>query len=68
MSTTARASAVIPVPVERVWDAVRVFDFPARLISTVKEVELVDGAKPTEVGGVRILKWEDGSTVTQVSS
>jgi len=65
MSTTARASVVVPVPVEKVWDAVRVFDFPARLISTVAAAELVDGAKATEVGGIRHLKWADGSSVTQ---
>jgi len=65
MSTTARASVIVPVPVEKVWAAVRVFDFPSRLISTVASAELEDGARPTEVGAVRTLKWADGSSLTQ---
>jgi len=65
MATTARASVVIHVPIEKVWDAVRVFDFPSRLISTVKHTELLDGARPTEVGALRTLKWSEGETVTQ---
>eukprot|EP01087_Luapelamoeba_hula_P007623 TRINITY_DN185_c1_g1_i1.p2 TRINITY_DN185_c1_g1~~TRINITY_DN185_c1_g1_i1.p2 ORF type:complete len:147 (-),score=23.97 TRINITY_DN185_c1_g1_i1:86-526(-) len=65
MSTTARASAVIPLPVEKVWEAVRLFDFPKTLLTTIQSVELVDGGRPTEVGAVRVLKWSDGSTLTQ---
>jgi len=45
--------------------AVRGFDFPAHLISTVESAALLDGAHATEVGAFRLLKWKTGETVTQ---
>eukprot|EP01111_Echinosteliopsis_oligospora_P014443 TRINITY_DN5444_c0_g1_i1.p1 TRINITY_DN5444_c0_g1~~TRINITY_DN5444_c0_g1_i1.p1 ORF type:complete len:362 (+),score=70.09 TRINITY_DN5444_c0_g1_i1:144-1229(+) len=62
MSTRAYASAVIPVPLEKVWKALRDFSFPHTLKFTGIEscsLDSVDG-KQQHIGVCRILKWADG--------
>eukprot|EP01122_Echinamoeba_exundans_P015515 TRINITY_DN7391_c0_g1_i1.p1 TRINITY_DN7391_c0_g1~~TRINITY_DN7391_c0_g1_i1.p1 ORF type:complete len:168 (-),score=44.98 TRINITY_DN7391_c0_g1_i1:134-568(-) len=56
MATRATASAVIALPIEQVWKALREFDFPAKLISTVTGCELTEGSA-TSVGAVRKVSW-----------
>eukprot|EP01112_Ceratiomyxa_fruticulosa_P013912 TRINITY_DN3943_c0_g1_i1.p1 TRINITY_DN3943_c0_g1~~TRINITY_DN3943_c0_g1_i1.p1 ORF type:complete len:146 (-),score=35.26 TRINITY_DN3943_c0_g1_i1:718-1155(-) len=63
MSTHAKASAVIPLPIEKVWEQLRQFDFP-KLFSTIDKVEL-HGGSPVTLGVVRTLKWKTGETVSQ---
>lgn len=65
MATSARASVVVPVPIEKVWAAVRSFTFPATLISTIESAEMLDGAGPTAVGASRKLKWKSGEVQVQ---
>ena len=54
------ASGIIGANIEKVWAAVRSFDFPSKLLSSVKSCELLDGAGATSVGAVRKLTWEHG--------
>eukprot|EP00005_Dracoamoeba_jomungandri_P001058 CAMPEP_0174257002 /NCGR_PEP_ID=MMETSP0439-20130205/6178_1 /TAXON_ID=0 /ORGANISM="Stereomyxa ramosa, Strain Chinc5" /LENGTH=144 /DNA_ID=CAMNT_0015339883 /DNA_START=33 /DNA_END=467 /DNA_ORIENTATION=+ len=65
MSTTARASAVIPVDVDTVWAKIRAFDSIADLIDPIASAEMLDGGAPTEVGACRKLTWKSGETRTQ---
>jgi len=65
MATSAKASAVIPVPIEKVWAALRDFTFPARLFTTIDSATLEEGATPTSVGGVRVLRWKTGEIQKQ---
>jgi Polyketide cyclase / dehydrase and lipid transport len=61
MSTRAYASALIPLPANDVWKALRQFDFPSTLISTVEKVEL-SGGDATSVGALRTVTWKSGET------
>ena len=61
MSTRARASLIVNRPADEVWEAVRAFDFPSRLVSSVSAVSL-EGAGATDVGAVRKVTWVSGET------
>jgi len=65
MATRASASAVINVPVEKVWSEIRNFTFPEKLLEPVASVVLEDGAAPTQVGAVRLIKWKSGDSRRQ---
>jgi len=60
MSTRAFASAVIPAPVDKVWEVLRDFTSPGKLFSSVASVEMEDKAAPTTVGAVRKLTFKAG--------
>eukprot|EP01118_Nematostelium_gracile_P019867 TRINITY_DN93_c0_g1_i1.p1 TRINITY_DN93_c0_g1~~TRINITY_DN93_c0_g1_i1.p1 ORF type:complete len:146 (+),score=31.59 TRINITY_DN93_c0_g1_i1:316-753(+) len=62
MSTRAFASAVFPLPVEKVWAEIRNFTFPAKLIPTIESCTMEGNASPNTVGAVRVLKWKTGET------
>jgi hypothetical protein len=59
MSTRARASAVFPQPLERVWQSLRDFTFPTH-IDDVASVVVDDGESPFAVGAVRTVTWKSG--------
>eukprot|EP00727_Mastigamoeba_balamuthi_P005053 m51a1_g14546 hypothetical protein (147) ;mRNA; f:982420-983083 len=61
MATRARASAVFPVSIERVWAIVRHFDFPSHHINGISECHVTEGTATT-VGAVRTMKWQSGET------
>jgi len=61
MSTSVRASAVFPVPLERVWKELRDFSFPGKLLPTlIASVKIVEGHSAFEVGAIREIKWKSG--------
>jgi len=60
MSTRAFASAIIPLPIEKVWAVLRDFTFPKRLISGVESVEILEGKAGDSVGATRVMKWAAG--------
>ena len=60
LAVRAHASCVIPAPLRDVWAALRRFTWPAELLSFVAVCEMLDGAAPTEVGGVREMRWKTG--------
>jgi len=60
MATRAVASAVFPLPIETVWNALREFNFPSKFISTLESSSIEDNLPPTCVGAVRVLKWKTG--------
>ena len=62
MSTRSHASVHIALSAEKVWEAVRKFDFPGHLISSVASVEIEGAAAPTAVGAVRKVTWKTGET------
>jgi glutathione S-transferase len=59
MSTRAVASAVISLPIDRVWHVLRDFCAIKKLVHGIISCELEDG-KPQTVGVVRTMKWEGG--------
>jgi len=66
MATRAAASAVFPIPVEKVWSAVRDFTFPGKLLpSVIASAKIVQGASAFEVGAVREVKWKSGEVKKQ---
>jgi len=62
MSTRAVASAVFPLPIEVVWNNIRDFTFPARLIPTIESCTTEDHKSSDSVGAVRVTKWKSGET------
>jgi len=44
-------------PIYKVWEVLRDFTAPAKLFKTVESVRLEDGASPTQVGAVRVVKF-----------
>jgi carbon monoxide dehydrogenase subunit G len=62
MSTFARASTVVPAPLQTVWHALRDFTFPAKLIKDVESVTIDENLPPTTVGAIRTMKWKNGAT------
>eukprot|EP01116_Phalansterium_solitarium_P012024 TRINITY_DN27964_c0_g1_i1.p1 TRINITY_DN27964_c0_g1~~TRINITY_DN27964_c0_g1_i1.p1 ORF type:complete len:379 (-),score=115.75 TRINITY_DN27964_c0_g1_i1:407-1486(-) len=61
MATSVSASAVIPLPLLEVWDAVRDFLFPARLLqSIIESAVLEDGSTSSHVGVTRRMTWKTG--------
>lgn len=44
----------------KVWKALREFNFPAKLISTIDSSDIEDNLPPTCVGAIRVLKWKTG--------
>eukprot|EP01114_Cavostelium_apophysatum_P010230 TRINITY_DN2372_c0_g1_i1.p1 TRINITY_DN2372_c0_g1~~TRINITY_DN2372_c0_g1_i1.p1 ORF type:complete len:365 (-),score=72.12 TRINITY_DN2372_c0_g1_i1:52-1146(-) len=68
MATYVSVSAVIPLPLETVWNQLRDFTFPARLLaSTIASVELEDDSASdgrkrdgASVGIVRKVTWKSG--------
>jgi glutathione S-transferase len=60
MATSASASAVIPLPVHTVWNQLRDFTFPKRLLpSQILDVTCDDGSSQ-RIGVVRKMKWKTG--------
>eukprot|EP00745_Piridium_sociabile_P023601 TRINITY_DN36873_c0_g1_i1.p1 TRINITY_DN36873_c0_g1~~TRINITY_DN36873_c0_g1_i1.p1 ORF type:complete len:140 (+),score=6.95 TRINITY_DN36873_c0_g1_i1:45-464(+) len=57
MAMQTSHSIVVPVNADLAWKQLRSFDFPAKFFSTVKSVNLLDGASPTSVGGEREVIW-----------
>ncbi|KAH3759508.1 hypothetical protein Pelo_8679 [Pelomyxa schiedti] len=64
MATRVRASAVFPLPIDRVWAHVRDFTFPRTLIQGIEVCEMADGAAPTTVGAMRNMRWVSGEART----
>jgi len=64
MSTHAFASAVFPVPIEKVWIEIRDFTFPGKLISTIQSCGMEDKADCHTVGATRVMKWKSGESRT----
>eukprot|EP01115_Flamella_aegyptia_P014822 TRINITY_DN86_c0_g1_i1.p1 TRINITY_DN86_c0_g1~~TRINITY_DN86_c0_g1_i1.p1 ORF type:complete len:146 (+),score=45.14 TRINITY_DN86_c0_g1_i1:299-736(+) len=62
MSTRAVASAVFPLPIDRVWSHLRDFTFPGKLISTISECKIEDNKHPDQIGAVRLMKWKSGES------
>lgn len=62
MATRAVASAVFPLPIEKVWKELRDFTFPGKYFSTIQEAKMEDGVPPTTVGAIRTLVWKTGET------
>jgi saccharopine dehydrogenase-like NADP-dependent oxidoreductase len=61
MATQAHASSVFPFSIQTVWEQLRDFTFPARLLpSVVASTKLIQGASPLEVGAVREVVWKSG--------
>lgn len=57
----AESSAVVPCALADVWEVLRKFTWPARVLpQLVKEAEMEADARPTEVGAVRTLTWHSG--------
>eukprot|EP01118_Nematostelium_gracile_P003326 TRINITY_DN137_c0_g1_i1.p1 TRINITY_DN137_c0_g1~~TRINITY_DN137_c0_g1_i1.p1 ORF type:complete len:383 (+),score=87.74 TRINITY_DN137_c0_g1_i1:76-1149(+) len=65
MATSSVASAIIPLPIGVVWNAIKDFTFPAKLLkSQILSAELLDSAdgqsNHTRVGVIRDLTWKTG--------
>jgi hypothetical protein len=58
-STYQVESATFNLPVDKVWDAVKSFEFEKVFPSTVKSVKFTSGG-PTEVGSVFVVEFKDG--------
>lgn len=68
MSNSAKASLVIPIPIDTVWKHIRAFDFPKKLIpSQIKECKLLSEEgfepQPTTVGCIREIQWHDSEDI-----
>ncbi|KAK3242813.1 hypothetical protein CYMTET_47510 [Cymbomonas tetramitiformis] len=63
LAVRAMASAVITAPVIMVWNEVRHFTFPGKLIPDLVEVcAMEEGAATTQVGAVRQMTWKTGES------
>lgn len=62
MATRAVASAVFPLPIEKVWAELRDFTFPKKYISEVSSCVIEDAKSPEAVGCVRTMKWKSGGS------
>lgn len=68
MATSTVSSAVFPLPIEIVWQALRDFTFPKKLLpSIVQDVVIEDGKSPFSIGSVRLMTWRSGETARQRS-
>lgn len=59
MSTSTTASIIVPLPIERVWIALRDFTGIFKHVKAIVECKLEEG-KDQQVGAVRTMKWEGG--------
>jgi hypothetical protein len=62
MATRAQASAVFPLPIEKVWGELRDFTFPKKYISSVEVCVIEDNKSADSVGCVRSMKWKSGES------
>jgi len=62
---TATASSVFPINIETVWHAVRDFTFPAKYMTPVESVTMLENKSPFEIGAVRHMKWKTGEEQKQ---
>lgn len=60
MSTTASASIIIPLSIDKVWASLRDFTSICSHISAISCCELEDSGKAQQVGAVRVMKWTGG--------
>eukprot|EP01100_Stratorugosa_tubuloviscum_P009326 TRINITY_DN3900_c0_g1_i1.p1 TRINITY_DN3900_c0_g1~~TRINITY_DN3900_c0_g1_i1.p1 ORF type:complete len:147 (-),score=68.04 TRINITY_DN3900_c0_g1_i1:74-514(-) len=65
MATRAVASAVFPLPIDRIWSHLRDFTFPARAIPTIESVIIEDNRDPSAVGATRVIRWKTGESRKQ---
>eukprot|EP01080_Neovahlkampfia_damariscottae_P001886 gene1886-1027_t len=65
MSTQAKASTVVSLPISEVWKAIRDFTFPEKLLKSIIEgCSMENSASPHEVGALRNIKWKTGDERT----
>eukprot|EP01114_Cavostelium_apophysatum_P016119 TRINITY_DN4533_c0_g1_i1.p1 TRINITY_DN4533_c0_g1~~TRINITY_DN4533_c0_g1_i1.p1 ORF type:complete len:167 (-),score=32.20 TRINITY_DN4533_c0_g1_i1:72-512(-) len=60
MSTRAVASAIFPLPIDQVWQQLRDFTFPGKLISTIESCTINENKSPDSVGAIRVTTWKSG--------
>jgi len=65
MSTQAKASTVISLPISEVWKSLRDFTFPEKLLKThIESCTMENSSSSHEVGGLRTIKWKSGDIRT----
>jgi hypothetical protein len=57
MSTSTAASIIVPLPIERVWVALRDFTAICKHVKGIVECKLEEDGKAQRVGVVRVMKW-----------
>jgi len=65
MSTHALASAIFPLPIEKVWSHIRTFNFPAKLLPSIIESSSLESGGERDIGAVRLIRWHSGETRRQ---